>query len=93
MKHKKRGAEGRSPHKRLRRVYRLLAAGRYAALWLPEFIAAYDIILCTEGEAAAKDWALRELSCSVAPSVSIRLYRLFRFVYLAWEVYRRIVKD
>jgi hypothetical protein len=74
-------------------LYKLLAAGRYAVLWLPEFFILYDMIVEEEGEEAAHDWAIRELMLSIKPSVALKVYRILRWAYLAWVTYRKIAHD
>lgn len=89
-----RDQQSRPPRKKwVTIVYRLLAAGRYAAMWLPELIILYEITLNEEGEEKAKDWLIKELSLSIKPSLALRLYRLVRVVYLAWEAYRKVARD
>jgi hypothetical protein len=83
----------RRPHKWVTQAYRILAAGRYAAIWLPEFLALYEIVMREEGGEAADDWAQRELLHSFGPSLALRVLKLVRVLYLGWEAYRRIARD
>ena len=85
--------EPRPPRKWVTTLYRSLAAGRYAALWLPELIELYGKIVEEEGEENAQKWLIDELSMSIRPSLVLRLYKLFRLLYLAWEAYRKVAKD
>jgi hypothetical protein len=75
------------------KAYRFLAAGRYALIWLPEFLILYDIVVKEEGEQEARDWAIRELSISIRHSLAVRVYRLLRVGYLAWQAYRKVASD
>lgn len=80
------------PPKWLTPALRVLAAGKYAALWLPEFLELYDQIYREDGEQKASEWALEELAHSILPSVALRIYRVLRFVYLGWKAYRKVAR-
>jgi hypothetical protein len=71
-------------------VYELLATGRYARDWLPEFLIGFAEIFENQGEDAATRWALEELTRSFGPSVNHRIYRLVRIIRLALRFYLRI---
>ena len=83
----------RHPPKWVANVYRLLAAGRFSARWLPEFLILYDLYVLEEGEEAANNWALKELALSIKPALALRFLGLFRLVFKAWEIYRKIARD
>jgi len=87
MRMKSANGSYRHPRKWMTRIYELLAAGRYASYWLPEFLICYQEILATQGEEAALEWALKELSLSLRPAVSVRAYRAIRLVYWGWRFY------
>jgi hypothetical protein len=89
----RRDRHSRHPGKWVTTAYRLLAAGRYAYTWLQEFFILYEEILKEEGEQAAHDWAIRELLLTIKPSVAVRIYRLLRVAYLAWQAYRKLASD
>lgn len=74
-------------------VYRLLSAGRYAILWLPELMELLSKQSRDEGDEAGKTSLMRELVNAIVPSISIRVYRLFRFVYVAWKAYKKLAGD
>jgi hypothetical protein len=73
-------------------LYRFIAAGRYAIIWLPEFIILYNIEAQENGDDAAYEWAIRELMLSLEPALAVRVYRAFRIAYSAWKAYRRVVQ-
>lgn len=74
-------------------LYKTLAVGRYAALWLPELLDLYSKISAEEGEERANEWLVDELSSSAWPSLTYRIFKLLRVVYLTWEAYRRVARD
>jgi hypothetical protein len=73
-------------------LYNLLAGGRYAAYWLPEFLVCYQELLEKDGEEAAVQWAIKELATSLRPALSIRAYRVFRVIYFGWRLYQRLAR-
>jgi hypothetical protein len=81
------------PKKWFTTVFRVLAAGKYAALWVPEFLHLYEQIVREEGEGGAFNWALREIGYSIKPSLALRVYRVLRVVYLGWKAYRKVARD
>lgn len=80
------------PPKWLTTALRVLAAGKYAALWVPEFLELYDQICREDGEQKASEWALEELAHSILPSTALRVYRVLRFAYLGWKAYRKVAR-
>lgn len=91
---KKKEVKNQSPPKwGTKWAYRLLAAGRYAALWAPELWALYKQMLDDEGEQKANEWLMRELLHSVGPSIAIRVYRVLRVIYAAYTAYRKLAGD
>ena len=63
------------------KVYRLLAAGRYASMWLLELTELYDIIAEEEGLESAEKWLTDELGLSISPSLVLRIFKFVRLVY------------
>ncbi len=82
----------RHPPRWMAEIYKLLAAGRYASNWLPEFLISYQEILEASGEQAAIEWALKELSLSLQPAVSLRVYRAIRLIYWGWKLYEKVAR-
>ncbi|GLH77645.1 hypothetical protein SSBR45G_25530 [Bradyrhizobium sp. SSBR45G] len=81
------------PHNKwLTTALRVLAAGKYAALWVPEFLEIYDQICREDGEQKASEWAVEELAHSILPSMTLRVYRVLRLVYLGWKAYRKVAR-
>ena len=66
-------------------VYRALAAGRYAAIWLPELLRLYDMIVEEDGEKEAADWLLKELALSIKPSFLLTVFKLVRLANRWWR--------
>ncbi len=85
--------QSHQPRKWLLQAYRLLAAGRYAALWLPELMHLYDLVLREQGQHEADKLVLNEVMDAVPWSTWLRFYRLFRLAYAGWKLYRKIAKD
>jgi hypothetical protein len=72
-------------------VYNALAAGRYAAEWLPEYLELYQDMVELEGEDAALAWASGELLRSFKPAMAARALWILRAALAAWKVYRAVV--
>jgi hypothetical protein len=85
--------KSRQPSKWMTRVYRLLAVGKYAAIWVPEFLILYEQIMLEQGHDKAQEWALEELLQSIRPSIALRVYRIIRILYLGWKAYRKMARD
>jgi hypothetical protein len=66
-------------------VYRALAAGRYAIIWLPELLRLYGMIVEEDGADKAKDWLLKELALSVKPSLLLTFFKLIRLAQRWWR--------
>jgi len=79
----------RKPSRWDQHLYRLIAAGRYAADWLPEFLYLYGIILSEEGEDAASEWVQRELLYSFKAGAQARFLWIIRLGYSIWRIYQR----
>lgn len=77
----------------IQKLYGLMAAGRYASEWLPEFLILYEMIAQEDGEDEAVDWVLRELSLTWRPSTVAHCMHIARIGYRAWRAYRRIARD
>lgn len=75
------------------RLYRLLAAGRYAASWLPELIVLYDLVRAEEGEEAASNWLKNELLHTLKPALAMRLYIVMKLLHVGLKMYRRLVRE
>lgn len=84
--------KNRHPRKWMTILYNMLAGGRYAAYWLPEFLVCYQEIIEKDGEEAAVQWAIKELATSFWPTLSIRAYQVFRFIYCGWRLYERLAR-
>lgn len=93
MKGKKEGENTPPLKKWVARVYGLMAAGRYAALWGPELWEAYKLYFHEDGEHGANQWLMRELVHSVGPALGIRLYRVLRVFYAAYMAYRKLAGE
>jgi hypothetical protein len=85
--------KNRLPPRWATNLYRFLAVGRYAVIWLPELVILYDLIVEEEGESKAQDWLMKELALSISPSLSLRLFRLYRAAHLAWTTYIKIADN
>jgi hypothetical protein len=72
-------------------AYKALAAGRYAAEWLPEFLILYDTVVVEEGDDAAHDWAIGEFKRSLRPASAARALWILRLARVIWKVYRAVV--
>ena len=82
----KRDNQSRTPRKKwFATLYRLMAAGRYLHIWLPELIILYERILAEEGEEKAREWVIKELLLSIQPSLAFRVYQIGRVFYLIWK--------
>jgi hypothetical protein len=70
----------------VRLFYRYLAAGRYAAEWLPELLVFYDQMVAEDGEDAAFNWAVKELALFIKPSIAARMLWILRFAHRVWKI-------
>jgi hypothetical protein len=85
--------ELRPPRKWVTRIYQKLAAGRYAAEWLVEFLIMYERMIQENGQEQADLWALEEIVLTLRPSIAYKAFKLLRMMYLGWKAYRRIAGD
>jgi hypothetical protein len=85
--------KNRLPHRWAEYLYRSLAVGRYAVVWLPELVILYESILLEDGEDAAQDWLMKELALSISPSLTLRFFRLYRAARLVWIAYTKIANS
>lgn len=89
----KRKERHRPPPKWATQLYRLLAAGRYAAEWLPELLRLYNSILDEKGPDEARKWLLKELKLSVRFSIALRLAAIVHLIYRLWRTYNKVSGD
>ena len=79
---------GRDPPRWIKAFYKLLAAGRLAASWLPELIILYEIIREEEGEEKARNWLIEEISRSIKPSMAHKFYLIVYAFHRAWKLWQ-----
>jgi hypothetical protein len=88
---RKRSKKTRRRHDWVAAAYNMLAAGRYASEWLPEFLDYYDSMVEELGDKEAQNWARRELLQAPVWSGMARVLWILRTVYALWKVYKAVV--
>lgn len=81
----------RFPFRWATQIYGLLAAGRYAAHWLPELLTLYSIVSDENSPEDADQWLLDELKASICPSLLFRVFLIASKLHKVWKNYKKVM--